>query len=78
MAINLPGTEETTFYTDIETMMVTNNVTVMEAVVEWCDRRGIEIEYAAMLVANNADLKAKLQCEAEGLNFLKKSKRVPI
>lgn len=76
--INLPGVEETTFYTDIETMIVTNNVTVMEAVVEWCDRRGIEIEYAAVLIANNANLKAKLQCEAEGLNFLKKSKRIPI
>ena len=76
--INFPGSEETTFYLDIENHMANSNTTIMEAVIEWCERRNIEIEYVASLIAANPALKAKLQVEAEELNFLKRSKRVQI
>ena len=76
--VNFPGSEETTFYTDIENHMLTSNVTVMEAIIEWCERRNIEIEYGASLIAANPVLKARLQVEAEELNFLKRSKRIQI
>lgn len=76
--IKLPGEEDTTFYLDIERHMTTSNVSVMEACIEWCSKRNIEIEYVATLIANNPKLKSKLQCEAEELNFIKKSQRKPI
>ena len=76
--LKFPGEEETTFYADITLHMAMSNISLMEAVVEWCSQRNIEIEYVAGLISNNADFKAKLQVEAEQLHFLKPTTRVPI
>jgi len=76
--IKLPGEEETTFFVDIENHIKSSNISVIDAIIEWCSKRNVEIEYVASLVANNASLKARLQIEAEQLNFLKKTIRIPI
>jgi hypothetical protein len=62
-----------TFAQQIEELVWTTNVSYMEAVLLWCDKRGLEPEVGAELVRKSAPLKGKIQCEAEELRFLKPS-----
>jgi hypothetical protein len=64
------------FQEQIENMVTNTDYNYMEAIVEYCDRTGMEIELASSLV--NKDLKAKIQIDAQELNMLPKSRRLPI
>ena len=59
----------------IEQLVATTDYNHMEAIVENCKQTGMEIELAATLVNNN--LKAKLESDAQDLNLLPKSARLP-
>ena len=59
----------------IEELVATTDYNHMEAIVEYCKQTGMEIELAATLVNNN--LKAKLESDAQDLNLLPKSARLP-
>jgi hypothetical protein len=50
----------------------------MDAIIHYCERHEIEIESIAKYVKKNVVLKAKLQEEAEELNFLQKVARLPV
>ena len=58
------------FAHQIEELVWDSDVSYMEAIILWCDRRGLEPEVAAALVKKSAPLKAKLQIEAEKLHLL--------
>lgn len=47
----------------------------IEAITEYCAQTGMEIELAATLV--NSNLKSKLQLDAQDLNLLPKTTRLP-
>lgn len=64
------------FQEQIENMVINTDYNYMEAIVDYCDRTGMEIELASSLV--NKDLKAKIQIDAQELNMLPKSRRLPI
>jgi hypothetical protein len=51
----------------------------IDAVVYWCERNNVEIEYAAALI-NKKDsvIMSHIQTEAENLNILKKTAKLPI
>lgn len=68
----------TEFPAEIERLVRENEIEYMEAVILWCERNGLEVEFAGDLIRRNAVLKAKIQIEAENLNFMKKSARLPI
>lgn len=55
----------------IENLSVEKSVPYMEAVILHCERTGLELEVAARLISGV--LKAKIQTEAEELNFLPKA-----
>ena len=55
----------------IEELVYMKDIPYIDAVVEYCDKTGFEIETAAKLVSGV--LKAKIQMEAEDLHFLEKS-----
>ena len=55
-----------------------NSVSYMDSFLHYCTQNEVEIEYVAGLVAKNQLIKSKLQEEAENLNFLKKTARLPI
>ena len=55
----------------IEELVYMKDIPYIDAVVEYCDKTGFEIETAAKLVSGV--LKAKIQMEAEDLHFLAKS-----
>jgi|TARA_R100000479_G_C6247550_1_gene151134 hypothetical protein len=48
----------------------------MDAILHYCDQNGMEPETAAQLV--NTKLKAQIREEAEVLNFLPKTAKLPI
>ena len=66
------------FVKEIEKLVVTKNIEFFNAVLYYCEVNNIEVETAASLVKQNSILKAKIQLEAENLNLMKKSARLPI
>lgn len=66
------------FVTEINALVENNDVSVMDAIVHYCDKYGLEIETVASIVKSNSKIKAKLQAEAEELNYLPKTSKLPI
>lgn len=64
------------FQQEIENLVAGTDYNYMEAIVEYCNMTGMEIELASSLV--NKDLKAKIAIDAENLNMLPKAARLPI
>jgi|TARA_B110000908_G_scaffold169368_1_gene226383 hypothetical protein len=60
----------------IETVVMEKRISYMDAVCWWCEKHEMEIEVAAKLL--NTVIKAKLEVEAQDLNYLAKSARLPI
>jgi len=66
------------FVEDIEELCQSKNLQYIDAVIYWCERNNLEVEYAADIIKKDIVMKSKLQYEAENLNVLKKSARLPI
>jgi hypothetical protein len=64
------------FQQEIEALVGVTSYNYMEAIIEYCNITGMEIELASTLV--NKELKAKLALVAEELNMIPKSSRLPI
>ena len=64
------------FYTKIVALVEQTKLSYMDAVLHYCDQNGMEPETAAQLV--NSKLKAQIREEAEELNFLPKTAKLPI
>jgi hypothetical protein len=50
----------------------------IDAVVYWCEQNKVEVEYAAALIKKDPAMYYDVQTEAENLNYLKKTARLPI
>ena len=66
------------FVKEIEKIVSQKHIDFFEAVIYYCEINNIEVETAAALVRQNSVLKAKIQYEAENLNMIRKSARLPI
>ena len=64
------------FYTKIIKLVEDTKLSYMDAVMHYCDLNNMEPETAAQLV--NTKLKAQIREEAEILNFLPKTAKLPI
>ena len=64
------------FYIKIQELVEQTKLSYMDAVLHYCDQNGMEPETAAQLV--NSKLKAQIREEAEELNFLPKTAKLPI
>jgi hypothetical protein len=64
------------FQQEIEKLVENTDYNHMEAIIEYCNTSGMEIELASTLV--NKELKAKIALDAEELNMLPKAQRLPI
>lgn len=60
----------------IEKLAVEQRLGLMDAICHHCEETGLEIEVAATLVSSA--LKAKIKEEAQELNLIKKSSKLPI
>jgi len=68
--------EKNNFSLMIENMAVKEGITHMEAILEHCEKTGLEVEVAGTLI--NASLKAKIEQEAVALRFLPRGGKLPI
>jgi hypothetical protein len=60
----------------IEKTATEQDIGCMDAICQYCKDTGLEIELAAQLISSA--LKAKIRAEAESVNLLKKSSKLPI
>lgn len=58
--------------------IVDSGTDYMDAVIEYCNKNGIEIETAASIIKRSDNAKTKLQVEAEKLNLIPKTSKLPI
>lgn len=56
--------------------LLTKNMSVMEAILYYCEKNNIEYETISQLICS--ELKQRLREEAENLNLLPKSSKLPI
>ena len=61
------------FAVDIEEIVRNSNLNYIDAIVEYCEKNGVEIEVAVKLVSK--PLKEKLRYDATELNYLKRTSR---
>jgi hypothetical protein len=66
------------FASEIDKICRDKNIEYIDAVVHWCEKNNVEIEYAASLIKKDPVFKSKIQVEGENLNILKRSARLPI
>jgi hypothetical protein len=68
------------FALQIEEIVWQGNVPYMDAVLLWCETRGLEPEVGADMVRKSSQIKLKIQVEAEDLNLMKESSkaRLPV
>ncbi len=66
------------FIKEIENLVTRYNLDYMYAVVHYCEKNNIELEAAAGIIRSNLRIKAKLQDEAEELNFLPRRAKLPV
>jgi hypothetical protein len=65
---------EQRFHKEVE-KIVAGGADYLDAVIHWCERNGIEIEFAASLIKGNSTSKAKMLDTAKKLNFIDSSKK---
>lgn len=56
----------------VETLVKDKSISYLEAAILYCESNGIDVEQAAAVIGNNAPMTAKIELEAEELNYLKK------
>ena len=63
---------------EIEKIRQRDQVKYMDAVVYYCEENRIEIESIAAIITNIPVLCSRIQKEAEELNYLEKTRRLPL
>lgn len=64
---------QTKFSSEIENFVKCGNINYIEAIVQYCENHGIELDKVPKLLSK--PLKERLKCEAMQLNYLKKTSR---
>jgi hypothetical protein len=73
----MPTKSEISEFSDlINELAARESMTRMEAIVHHCEQTGLEIDVASSLISSA--LKSKIREEAQELNLLKKTARLPI
>lgn len=68
--------EITTFSKKIESFAVENKLSLMDAIVSFCEKNEFEVEVAATLISQK--LKQKIYVEAQNLNLVPKGNKLPL
>lgn len=66
------------FSSEIYTMIKEHDMDFIDAVVHWCDVNRVDVEFAASLVRTDPNILHEIQLDAEALNYLKRTARLPI
>lgn len=76
-AVHLPK-KLTGFSAAIRALCIEKQMEYIDAVVHWCELNDVEVEMAAALVQKDPVMKSLIQNEAENLNILKKTAKLPV
>jgi len=66
------------FLEEIESLVREYKIEYMDAIVLYCERNSVEIESVTSIIKNNEYMKSRIQIEAEAVNLLPKTNRLPI
>ena len=67
----------TKFAQEIETLVLENkDMNYIDAIVHFCDKNSIDVESVPKLISK--PLKEKIKCDAQQLNFMKKTSRAKL
>lgn len=66
------------FSNEIEEIVWMKNVDYIDAVIEWCTINNLEVDVVGEIIRKQPIIRAKIQNDAELLNFLPKRSRLPI
>ena len=66
------------FLEEIESLVREYKIEYMDAIVLYCERNSVEIESVTSIIKNNEYMKSRIQIEAEAVNLLPKTSRLPI
>lgn len=66
------------FQKEINAIVERTGTDYLDAVVHYCNKNGIEVETVASLIKSSVKLKSAIQVEAENLNFIPKTSRLPV
>lgn len=69
-------TNSTDFSMHIEKQAIKRKIGCFEALLDYCEMKGIEPVAVATMITSS--LKAKIQAEAEEMNLLKKTAKLPV
>jgi predicted Ser/Thr protein kinase len=72
------NSKKTSILTEIELFCKKNELSYIEGVVFWCEQNNVDVEYIAAIAKKDRLFRSKLKNEAESLNILKKSAKLPI
>lgn len=78
MVNNLSFVSIVEFTKEIEDLVYMKDMEYIDAVLYFCELKGLDVETAASLIRNNSKLKASIQLEAEKLNYLPKTTQLPL
>lgn len=65
-------------FDEIESIRVEDKIDYISAIVHYCDKYDIEIDHIATYIKDNIVFTEKIREEAEDLNFIEKTSRLPI
>ncbi len=63
---------------EIDHLVKTKDLDYMDAALLYAHENNLEIEYVGELLSKNTMIRARIEEEAENLNFLKRKARLPI
>ena len=66
------------FTEDIQKLVKDGNINHIDAIVAWCEMNNVDVEQVIPLIKKSQVIKAKLEDDAEQLNLLEKSAKLPI
>ena len=55
-----------------------HDIDYIDACIMFCEKNNMEVEQIASIIKSNQNIKSKIQIEAENLNYLKKTSRLPL
>lgn len=66
------------FMQEIDQLAIEKKCSHLDAVVLYCELNGVEVETAAAIIKGSAKMKARIQNDAEELNYFPKTRKLPI
>ena len=64
------------FSTEVETLVNSDSMSYIDAIIQYCDNNDIELETVSKLISK--PLKEKLKHEAQQLNYMKKTSKAKL